>query len=133
MPALDESFNEFMKRRESVSLDYINGNPATLVDISTAYDPATFFPPSGTRIEGARNVNAANVAGASSFSEGSTGRFEILQMSASGDLGFWAGLQHATMKKADGAHEAMTLRVTEIFRRQEGEWKLVHRHADIMK
>ncbi|MDR6671289.1 hypothetical protein J2X71_007581 [Rhizobium sp. 1399] len=26
MPALDESFDEFLKRRESVSLDYINGS-----------------------------------------------------------------------------------------------------------
>ncbi|ULJ82016.1 hypothetical protein MF410_32050 (plasmid) [Rhizobium sp. C104] len=60
MPALDESFEEFMKRRESVSLDYINGNPATLIDISTSHDPATFFPPSGDRISGATNVNAAN-------------------------------------------------------------------------
>jgi ketosteroid isomerase-like protein len=24
----------------------------------------------------------------------------------------------------------MTLRVTELYRRQDGDWKLVHRHAD---
>ncbi len=50
--ALDESFDEFLKRRESVSLDYINGSPTTLIAISTSNDPATFFPPSGDRISG---------------------------------------------------------------------------------
>ncbi|NKL63902.1 DUF4440 domain-containing protein [Rhizobium leguminosarum bv. viciae] len=132
MPALDESFEEFMKRRESVSLDYINGNPATLIDISTSHDPATFFPPSGDRISGATNVNAANEKGASSFKEGSSGHFEVIQSAESGDLSFWTGLQHAKVRMEGKEGEVpMSLRVTEVFRRENGEWKLVHRHADM--
>jgi ketosteroid isomerase-like protein len=133
MPALDETFEEFLKRRESVSLDYVNGNPSTLIDISASHDPATFFSPSGDLISGAADVNAANEKGAASFREGSTGHFEILQSSESGDLAFWSGLQHAKarMEGKDG-EIPMSLRVTEVFRREDGEWKLVHRHADMV-
>ena len=134
MPVINESFEEFMKRRESVSLDYINGSSETLIDISTSHDPATFFPPSGERIVGAQAVNEANRKGAASFKEGSTGEFEVLQSAESGDIGFWTGLQHAKAM-LEGKSEAvpMSLRVTEVFRREDGEWKLVHRHADLAK
>lgn len=38
-----ETFSEFLKRRESISSDYINGNSDLLAEISTQEDPATFF------------------------------------------------------------------------------------------
>jgi ketosteroid isomerase-like protein len=126
-----EGFGDFMRRREAVSTDYINGRADGLLGLSSTNDPATFFPPSGDRIQGASRVNTANEKGAHTFGEGSTGHFEILHSSSSGDLGFWTGIQHAevVMKRKDEP-VSMQLRTTEVFRREKGEWKLVHRHAD---
>ena len=127
-----EALEDFMKRREAISTDYINGRADGLLALSATHDPATFFPPSGDRIQGASQVNAANEKGAHTFVEGSTGYFEILHSSSSGDLGFWTGIQHAeVMMKGKDEPVSMQLRTTEVIRRDKGEWKLVHRHADI--
>lgn len=125
-------FAAFLERREAISGDYINGNGDTLAQISTGDGSATFYPPGGTVISGAEAVNRANAEGARMFRPGSTGRFEILQSGHSGELGFWTGRQHVrAMMRGKPEAVPMTLRVTELFRREDGDWKLIHRHADI--
>ena len=73
----------------------------------------------------------ANESGAKHFSPGGESHFEILQMSANDGLAYWAGIQRSTVRM-HGKKEAipMDLRVTEVFRLEDQEWKLVHRHAD---
>jgi hypothetical protein len=49
-----ETFDDFMRRREAASDDYIAGDPAALRALLTERGPATFMPPDGTVVEGAR-------------------------------------------------------------------------------
>lgn len=129
-----EDFDTFLKRREAVSGDYINGNADTLAEISTLRDPATFYPPTGQVITGPDAVGTANAEGAKLFKPGSTGRFEVLQSGSSGDLGYWTGRQHVqAMMQGKNEPVRIVLRVTESFRREDGAWKLAHRHADVEK
>lgn len=130
----NEDFDAFLKRREKISPEYVNGNSAGLLAISAASDPATFFPPSGDRVQGATNVNSTNKKGAKAFGPGSTGRFEVLQSGASGGFGFWTGVHHARVViKGKDKPVPMQLRTTEVFRVEGGDWKLVHRHADMVE
>ena len=129
-----ETFTEFMHRREAASNDYIRGDPQALSRMVTHQDPATFLPPSGAVVEGANAVETAQIEGASAFGPGSSGHFEVLSSGSSGDLAFWTGRQVATMEiKGQDKPVPMILRTTEVFRRENGDWKLVHRHADIPK
>jgi ketosteroid isomerase-like protein len=129
-----ESFKEFMMRRKRASDAYANGDPGPVDDIATHVSPATFFGPSGDYVEGADKVNAVNKKGAESFEPGGENHLDILQTDASDHIGFWAGIQRSTVRmKGKEKPVTINLRVTEVFLRQEGEWKLVHRHADPLK
>jgi ketosteroid isomerase-like protein len=49
---------------------------------------------------------------------------------ASGDLGYTVGFERGQVIVDGSEPRPMTIRVTHIYRREDGEWKLVHRHAD---
>lgn len=67
---------------------------------------------------------------ASRFSNGEQGPFELIAAGASGDLGYVAGYEHTTVSVGGQPPTSYDLRVTLIFRRESGEWRAVHRHAD---
>src|SRR4051812_42676937 len=126
----DTSFADFMQRRRQVAAAFVNGDPTPLRDISTQTDPATIFGPQGGAEQGATHVLEVNETSSHQFHGGTT-EIEVLHCGASGDLGYWTGFQPASVHlggKADPVQ--MRLRVTEVFRREGGRWKLIHRHAD---
>jgi ketosteroid isomerase-like protein len=124
-------FEQFMKQRSEVARAYINGDAAPLGEIAARHDPATFFKPSGGFLQGADAVWSQFEHDAGNFERGSEGQLEILHLAADEELAYWVGFQRATARLR-GRPETVpfNLRVTEIFRREEGSWKLIHRHVD---
>jgi len=45
-------------------------------------------------------------------------------------LAYTVGYEHISPSMDGVPVEPLTLRVTHVYRREEGEWKIVHRHAD---
>lgn len=126
-------FDDFMRQREAASNTFVEGDAKALLDISATQDPATIFGPQGTIVSGATEVDKANIATASRFAEGSENRFGVLHKGQDGDLAYWVGIQYSKVKMKDSQKLVpMNLRVTEIFRKENGEWKLMHRHADAL-
>ena len=124
-------FSDFMQRREQIARAYVNGDAAPLEAVVTHEDPATFLPPGGEPEQGAEEVARAYVKGAKQFGPGSESRLQVIHSEA-GRLAFWSGVQIATVKTpGSDTAEPVKVRITEVFRLEEGDWKLVHRHADI--
>lgn len=124
-------FEQFMKRRDDAARAYVRGDSAPLGRIAAHNSPVTFFAPMGGYVQGADEVIARYERDAEAFERGSDSSFEILHMAASDGIAYWTGFQRASVRM-HGRAEAVpfNLRVTELFRREAGDWKLIHRHAD---
>ena len=128
----DADFEAFFAQREAAGEAYTTGNSSLLDTILPKQGNASFHSPRGDSVTGAEAVAARYRTDASSFAPGGKGQFEVLQKSVSGDLAFWSGFQVATVKlKGRDEPVEMRIRVTEAFRRIDGDWKLIHRHADM--
>ena len=68
------------------------------------------------------SADFANVA--SWFSDWHDYDLEVVAAGASGDLAYMVGYEHNIVKVNS------KLRSTHVYRREDGHWKIVHRHAD---
>jgi ketosteroid isomerase-like protein len=66
---------------------------------------------------------------ARSFSDCRSYEFELQAYDVVGDMAYTAGLEHTTAS-VDGDSRSYTLRATQVYRREGGEWKVAHRHGD---
>ena len=56
---------------------------------------------------------------------------EVAEVSADGQLAYTVGYERFNEILADGEEKPWTVRVTHAYRRENGEWKIVHRHGDL--
>ncbi len=64
-----------------------------------------------------------------SFSDCRSFAFDTQAYDVVGDMAYTAGLEH-TAVSVDGQPRTYTLRVTQVYRRENGGWRVAHRHGD---
>ena len=106
-----------------------DGNAGPRMALWSHNDPVTLFGALQTAT-GWRAISPIFEMLASRFSNCESFEYEVIAAGVSGDLAYIAGVEHTTAAVGDDAPEAYALRVTTVFRREDGEWKVIHRHAD---
>lgn len=64
------------------------------------------------------------------FSNCTSYTFEVIAAGVSGDMAYTVGYEHTACSIEGVPAEPYILRVTHVYRRENGEWKIVHRHGD---
>ena len=106
-----------------------NGDAGQRIALWSRKDPVTLFGALQTKT-GWGEIAPIFEMLASRFSNCESFEYEVFAAGVSGDLAYIAGVEHTTAAVGDAAPQAYALRVTTVFRREDGGWKVVHRHAD---
>ena len=106
-----------------------NGDAAPRKALWSTTDPVTLFG-AAMMTTGWPEIEATFDWLATRFSDCSSFDIEVVAADASGDLAYLVAFEHTTASIGGDPPAPYALRVTTIFRREAGAWKVVHRHAD---
>jgi ketosteroid isomerase-like protein len=111
--------------------EFVKGNPEPVQKLFSHRDDVTLANPLGPPARGWDEVAATIERAASNFRDGEDLRFETVSKYVTAELAYTVWLERVKAKVGGRDDIAQTaLRVTMIYRPEEGTWKVVHRHAD---
>ena len=130
MSDLDEFRTKTLVRQSQAEEALVLGDPEPRMDLWSRRDPVTLFSAGGQCKSGWTEVSQFFRWLARRFSDGSGFSFDLEVVDISGDLAYTVGFERYNVSIADGPVEPRLIRVTHVYRREDGEWKIVHRHGD---
>lgn len=128
-----QSFRAFVPQWEAAQSGFINGDPTLWKRKASHREDATIFGAFGGREKGWKEVGERYDWASSQFKHsGASQKIEYLNTGVSGDLAFTVTIERQEQVRMGGREQPAprALRVTQLFRREDGAWKLLHRHAD---
>jgi ketosteroid isomerase-like protein len=111
---------------------FISGDIRRYVELVEHADDFTLMPPTGGDTVRGFEGSEDELVEMERFFKGGEGTLEVVQTYASGDLAVLVAIEHQHGEVGDLPDQDWSLRVTLVFRRQEGRWRLAHRHADAL-
>ena len=126
------SFKAFLTEFEKATTGFVNGDATLWKQNASRGDDVTLMGGWGTYEKGWAKVGARYDWAAARFVPSAAAvTVEYVSVGASDDLGYTVTIERSVAQvEGQAAAAPMALRVTQLFRREEGQWRLIHRHAD---
>ncbi len=130
MSAVDD-VDELIEQYDQALGSFVNGNPEPVKKLVSHQEYVTLNNPLSPPAHGWDEVAATMERAASQFRDGQITGFEIIEKQVTPEFAYVVRVERARAK-VGGSEDIVpiALRVTMIFRPEDGEWKIVHRHAD---
>jgi ketosteroid isomerase-like protein len=125
-------FSQFLARQTEAEKALVGGDVGPRLELWTRKDPVSLLGAWGPNKFGWDAVSATFrwVAERLGRSASSDYRYDVEVAEAIGDMAYTVGFERFNSIGEDGSVEPVTVRVTHVYRREDGEWKIVHRHGD---
>lgn len=128
---LQGGFEEVVERYHAMMDHFARGDSGPAKQFFSRQSDVTIANPFGPTVAGREAVERAVDAAAANYRDGRAVRFETIAKLVTPELALLHEVEHLE-SKIGGRDDivALSLRVTSVFRPEDGAWKLVHRHAD---
>jgi ketosteroid isomerase-like protein len=123
-------FARFLVRCGDAVAHQVGGNSEPFMALWSREDDVVLLGAFGSHVRGWPRVRA-HLLGTSKSLHWATWKAEGIVSHSVGDFGYSAWLERTT-GQIGGAPAERTLRVTQVYRREEGRWRVVLRHANVM-
>ena len=126
----DDALAKTLEQTTAALAAMLNGNPDPAIDSWAESDEVTLFGAWGPIEKGHKAVTDTMRWVGSRFTGADAVGVEHTVIASSGDLAYTVGLERGSVSVQGGPPRDVVIRVTHIYRRIGGDWKLMHRHAD---
>ena len=111
--------------------EFVKGNPEPVKKLFSHTEDASHASPYGPPVRGWDKVSEVVEHAASLRRDGKATGYEVVAKYVTGELAYVVQIERAESKVGDREEiSPYAVRATNTFRPEEGEWKIVHRHAD---
>jgi ketosteroid isomerase-like protein len=122
---------DFVHRCEDAWQVFVTGDPGPAMLLFSRRDDVTLANPWGPAVTGWADVSKSLDAAAARFRNGHLAAFDILTKFVSDDLACYHEIERGEAMLGGGSElEPFALRVTSTYRHEDGQWRIVLRHAD---
>ena len=130
MSELDDFRSDFLARQTAAEEAILHGDPEPRMKLWTRNDPVTVYGAAGVNRSGWDEVSDVFRWIAGRFSNVSEFSYDVEVADVSGDMAYTIGFERFTGSIDGRPVDSHTVRVTHVYRREDGDWKIVHRHGD---
>ncbi len=128
---LEDFHRDFLPRFIDAQRRYHSGDAEPNNALWSTRDPVSLFAARGLSGVGTEDVTKTFRLVASWFSDLRSYEWELLVSNVSGDLAYTVAIERYTASREGRPPAPTELRATHVYRRENGHWKAVHRHADL--
>lgn len=128
MPEIDSFPSPILEQLTVADTALHNGDAGPRKRLWSRNEPVTLFGAAVTKT-GWEEIGRTFDWLASTFSNCTAFECEVVAAESSGDLAYIVAIEHTTASVGGAPPAPYALRVTTILRRENGQWKVVHRHG----
>jgi ketosteroid isomerase-like protein len=126
----EQELADLIRRTEAQAAAFMRGDMARWSSLVRIAEDFTLMQPFGGAASRGFDMTPERLASLASYFRNGDAKLELVQSYVSDDLIVLAMIEREHGEVGGLPNQDWSLRVTQVYRRKDGQWWLVHRHAD---